>query len=72
MRPAEYAVFPDEEEPTQPGTPKPSDRFDTVARLFSNLTPDERSRAAVLLDNWFRCPANRRVLLEATAAEFSD
>ena len=63
--------FVDTEEPTRPGVPKPSDRFDLMARLMSNLSPEERGRLMVLADAWYRCDAGERALLEATASKFA-
>jgi hypothetical protein len=64
--------FVDTEEPTRPGVPKPSDRFDTLARLMSNLTPAERADLLALADCWYRCPADERVLLGALASKLAD
>jgi hypothetical protein len=66
----QYA-FVDTEEPTRPGVPKPSDRFDTLARLMANLEPSERADLLVLADCWYRCPADERVLLGALAAKLA-
>lgn len=64
--------FVDTEEPTRPGVPKPADRFDTLARLMANLTPAERADLLVLADNWYRCPADERVLIGALASKLAD
>lgn len=64
--------FVDTEEPTRPGVPKPSDRFDTMARLMANLTPDERADLLALADCWYRCPADERVLIGALAGKLAD
>jgi hypothetical protein len=71
-RRAEYALFPDEEEPTQPGVVTTDDRGATLTRLYANLTPEERRKLVLLADAWFRCGASERVLLEATAQVFAD
>jgi hypothetical protein len=62
----------DDEEPTRPGAPRPIDRFDTLARLMANLTPAERADLLVLADNWYRCPADERVLIGALAGKLAD
>ncbi len=64
--------FVDTEEPTRPGVPKPSDRFDTLARLMANLTPAERVDLLALADAWYRCPADERVLIGALAGKLAD
>lgn len=68
----QYAVTFDDEEPTHPGAPRPSDRFDTLARLMANLTPEERADLLALADAWYRCPADERVLLGALAGKLAD
>ncbi len=72
MRPAEYSLAAEDDEPTRPGAPRPSDRFDTLARLMANLTPTERSDLLALADAWYRCPADERVLLGALASKLAD
>ncbi len=67
----QYSVTFDEEEPTRPGVPKPSDRFDTLARLMANLTPAERAELLELADCWYRCPADERVLLGVLAGKLA-
>lgn len=52
--------------------PTTGDHWYVLRRMFANLTPDERARVLRLADAWFRCNANRRALLEATANEFAD
>ncbi len=69
---AGHYSFVDTEEPTRPGVPKPSDRFDTMARLMANLTPAERRDLLALADAWYRCPADERVLLGALAGKLAD
>lgn len=64
-------AFVDTEEPTRPGVPRPSDRFDTLARLMANLTPSERADLLALADNWYRCPADERVLIGALAGKLA-
>lgn len=59
--------FVDTEEPTRPGVPKPADRWSTMAHLMENLEPDDRRRLMRLADNWFRCDANDRVMVETFA-----
>jgi hypothetical protein len=66
-----YSGIPDEDEPTSPGAPRPTDRFDTMARLMANLTPAERTDLMALADAWFRCPADERVLLGALAGKLA-
>lgn len=68
--PGEYS-FADSEEPTQPGAPKAIDRWDTLARLMANLSPDERRELTRLADDWYRCTANRRALVGALANELA-
>jgi hypothetical protein len=63
--------FVDTEEPTQPGTPKPADRWDTMARLLANLGPDERRALLVLADDWYRCDADGRALVGAMAGKLA-
>lgn len=63
--------FVDTEEPTRPGVPKPADRWDVVARLLMNLSPDERRAFTLLADDWFRCPADERALIGALASKLA-
>lgn len=65
-----YAMFPDTEEPTQPGSPR-DDRAAVLVRLYTNLTPEERRRLVLLADYWFRCEANGRALVEGVACELA-
>ncbi len=68
----QYAfVVGEDEEPTRPGVPRPSDRFDTMARLMANLTAAERADLLTLADNWYRCPADERVLIGALAGKLA-
>lgn len=62
--------FVDTEEPTTPGVPT-DDRAGTLARLYANLTPEERLQLIALADDWFRCTANRRVLANALVSELA-
>lgn len=62
--------FVDTEEPTLPGVPT-DDRAGTLARLYANLTPDERRQLIALADDWFRCDANDRVLASAFLARLA-
>lgn len=64
--------FADEEPPTKPDATPAVDQFAILRRMFANLTPEERTRALVVLDAWFNCDANKRALIEATACEFAD
>ncbi len=70
--PAEYAYpGPDEDEPTHPGDPTTDTKGATLARLYANLTPEERRRLVLLADAWFRCDANGRALVEGVANELA-
>lgn len=70
--PAEYSYpGPDEDEPTHPGDPTTDTKSATLARLYANLTPEERRRLVLLADNWFRCDANGRALTEGVACELA-
>ena len=63
--------FADTEEPTKPGDATKDDRGAVLARLYANLTPDERRRLVLLADAWFRCSANQRALVEGVACELA-
>ena len=63
--------FMDAEEPTRPGVPKPADRWDVVARLLLNISPEERRLFVLLADDWYRCGADERALLGALAGKLA-
>ncbi len=72
LTPADYAYpGPDEDEPTHPGDPTTDTKGATLARLYANLTPEERRRLVLLADAWFRCDANGRALVEGVANELA-
>lgn len=64
-------TFVDTEEPTRPGVPKPSDRWDVVARLLANLSPEERRHFVILADDYYRCDADGRAILGAMAGKLA-
>lgn len=63
--------FVDTEEPTRPGVPT-DDRAGTLARLYANLTPDERRDLIRFADAWFRCDADGRALVGALVCRIAD
>jgi hypothetical protein len=61
----------DTEEPTRPGVPQPADRWDVVARLLTNLSPEERRAFTLLADDWYQCDADGRALVGAVARKLA-
>lgn len=63
--------YPEDDIPTRPDAAPVDPTALVLVRIHGELTPLERKRLAKLVEAWYACSLNGRVIVESVALEFA-